>query len=188
VALDDSNVDRGESVIGNWATEVLRSAAGAHVFFATASGFRAGLPPGPIDREAFLQAFPYPNRIRLATLTGAQVLEWLERSESQAGTGGYSQQSGLRFERRRGQPWRVQILADPKRREAGFAPVDPDGRYLVATTDYQAENADGYREIFAAGRPEAGPEASVHEALLEALATGPAAAACDGRSGPASCR
>ena len=44
--LSDAGVSTGESLIGNWATEVLRRAAGAQAFVTTASGFRGGLPAG----------------------------------------------------------------------------------------------------------------------------------------------
>jgi 5'-nucleotidase / UDP-sugar diphosphatase len=184
VAMSDAGVATGESVIGNWATEVLRAAAGTHVFFATASSFRAAIPPGDVTAEAFYTALPYPNRVVTAEMTGQQILDWLELSQSRAGTDAFSQQTGLRYRLRNGHPDAVRILRDPERREAGFVPLDPEARYRVGTTDFQAEVAAGYKELWArAGRRVRTP-LDAHRALLEALAEGPIAAALDGRDGP----
>jgi len=183
VALDDTGVRAGESVIGNWVTEVARQAAGVHVFFSTASSFRGGLAAGPLTREALYAALPYPNRIATVELKGRQLLDWLALSLARRGSDAFSQQTGLRYRVRDGHADRVLVLRDPRRRELGFVPLDPEASYRVGTTDFQAFVARDYRDLFAAGREPHKTELDLYDVLEQALAEGPVAAALDGRSG-----
>lgn len=184
VAMSDAGVTTGESVIGNWATEVLRAAARTHVFFASASGFRAAIPPGNITAETFYAALPYPNRVVTAEMTGRQILDWLDFSQSKSGTDAFSQQTGLRYRLRQGRPDAVRILKDPERRESGFVPLDPEARYRVGTTEFQAQVATGYRDLWAQAGDRRRTDLDAHQVLLAAIAEGPIAAALDGRDGP----
>jgi 5'-nucleotidase len=181
VELTDAGVAEGESLIANWATEALRQRAKAHVFFSTASSFRAGLPPGPFTREELLAAIPYANRIALTRLRGAQLLEWLEVSARRRGSDLFSPLSGARYVVRAGRVAGAQVLRDPEAPARGYAPLDPRASYVVGTTDYQATFADGYRQIFAAGAEPRVTDIDVHAALIESLRLGPARARLDGR-------
>lgn len=181
VELSDAGVSQGESVIGNWATDLLRAAASAHAFFATASGFRAAIPPGDVTLEAFMAAIPYTNEVVTAQLTGAQLRDWLAFAVSRRGSDGFSQESGLRYTLRDGQPREIQVLKDPADPRAGFAPLDPDATYRVATTDFQAFEAAGYKERLAQAANVKRTGIDVHAVLTAALAAGPVAAALDGR-------
>ncbi len=183
VELGDAGLDQGESLVSNWATDTLRAAAGAQVFFTTSSSIRGGLPPGPITREDFLSAFPYTNALAVARFPGRLLLEWLALSVARRGSDGFAPQSGLRYSVRDGQPAEVQVLRDPADPSQGFAPLDPEGSYLVATTDYQAYSVDGYRELFAWAAEGRRTELDAHAALLAALKAGPIRAALDGRAG-----
>ena len=93
--LGDEGVSAGESPIGNWATEVLRRAAGAHAYLATASSFRGGLPPGEVTLEDFYTAIPYTNRVVVAEMRGAELEAVVAASVARAGSDGFSQESGL---------------------------------------------------------------------------------------------
>ncbi|PYQ53319.1 MAG: bifunctional metallophosphatase/5'-nucleotidase [Acidobacteria bacterium] len=181
--LSDEGVSTGESPIGNWATEVLRRAAGAQAFVATASGFRGGLPAGEVTLEDFYAAIPYTNKVVVAELTGRQVLDLLAASVARTGSDGFCQQSGLRYRVERGRPADVRILENPAQPEKGFASVVPDGVYRIATPDYQARIAAGYKDLFAAARSMTATDVDAHRALLDDLARAPAAALPDGRSG-----
>lgn len=184
VELSDANLSSGEAVIGNWATEVLRQAAGAHVFTSTASSFRAALPPGGVTVEALYTAIPYKNQLITAEVTGAQLLEWLAYSESRRGSDGYSQQSGARFHVKDGRPVDVEVLKEPGHPEAGYAPLDPAATYTLGTTDFQAFVALGYKQLFAGMKNTRRTGLDAHAALIAALKAGPARAALDGRAGP----
>jgi 5'-nucleotidase / UDP-sugar diphosphatase len=161
---------------------VLRRRAGTHVFFSTASSFRAALPPGEVTMEDFLSALPYPNRIARVRLRGAQLLEWLALSVKRRGSDLFSQLSGARYVVRDGRPADVEVLKDPAAPERGYAPLEPSAEYHVGTTDYQAGVVDGYRELFAAGRERTITDVDVHATLLDALKREPARAQLDGRT------
>lgn len=181
VELSDEHVSTGESVIGNWATEVLRQAAQAQVFMTTSSGFRAGIPPGPVTGETFYSAIPYKNRVVTADMTGAQLQELLAACLRASGSGGFCQQSGIRYKVAGGRPTAVQVLTDPILKAEGYAPLRPLITYRIATSDYQAYVASGYKDLFAAARNLTKTEIDAHEALLAALKAGPVRAALDGR-------
>src|SRR5262249_8190704 len=136
--LSDAGVSTGESLIGNWATEVLRRAAGAQAFLGTASSFRGGLPPGDVTLEDFYAPIPYTNKVVVAELTGRQVIDLLALSVARAGSDGFSQQSGLRYRVDSGRPVDVQILVDAARPEKGYVSIVPENTYRIATSDYQA--------------------------------------------------
>jgi 5'-nucleotidase len=116
-------------------------------------------------------------------LSGSQVLEWLALSVARRGTDTFSQVSGLRYAVRDGRPADVQVLRDPAAPQRGYVALDAAAAYLVGTTDYQSSFVDGYREIFAAGREARLTDLDVHDVLRGALATEPARAALDGRTG-----
>lgn len=181
--VSDAGLDRGESGLGNWVTDVLRAAAGAHAFFSTASSFRAALPPGPLTLEDLLTAVPYTNRVLSVELSGHELLELLALSVARRGSDGFSVTSGLRYTIRAGQAADVQVLRDPSQPQLGYTPVQPEGRYRVASTDYQVARAEGYREFFAArvaGRQD-DSGLDVHTQLLRALEAGPLQPRLDGR-------
>ncbi len=153
--LRDEGVSTGPSEVGTWATEVWRRAVGAHVCFATASTFRAGLPAGPVAAEDFFGAFPYRNTLVTAKMTGAQLKAWVELSESKRGTDVYSQFSGVRYTVREGLVEDLRVLVNPAAPERGDEPVTPERTYRVATTDFQAFVAAGYKDAWArAGSPQ----------------------------------
>ena len=147
--LRDDGVTTREAEVGTWATEVWRRAVGAHAFFATASTFRAGLPAGPVAAEDFFGAFPYRNKLVTAEMTGAQLQAWVELSESKRGTDAYSQYSGVRYTRHAGRVEGLRVLMNPALPEAGDEPVVPERVYRVATTDFQAFVAAGYKDAWA---------------------------------------
>ena len=76
----------------------------------------------------------------------------------------------------------MEVLKDPAAPEKGYAPLDPAADYWVGTTDYQAGNVDGYREIFQAGSQGVFGTTDVHQTLLNALRNGPVSTALDGRT------
>lgn len=183
VELSDADISQGESVLGNWATEVLRKAAGAHVFFSTASSFRASIPPGEITVETFYTAIPYKNTVVTADVTGEQLLAWLSLSITRRGSDTFSQQTGVRYRVVEGKPTGVQVLVDPARPEAGYAPLVPSAMYRLSTTNYQSFVASGYKELFATFANPVTTQLDAHALLIEALRAGPVTATLDGRSG-----
>jgi 5'-nucleotidase len=182
-SLSDEGISTGETEVGNWATEVLRRAAGAHAFFAMAAGFRAGLPAGKVSFEDFNRAIPYRNVVVTAEVTGAQLAEWVALSESKRETDGYSQQSGVRYEVKDGRVEGLQVLKDPSNPGAGYEPVKPEATYRLATTDFQAYVAGGYKEALSKASRVERTTLDVQELLKDALRRGDTEAKRDGRTG-----
>ncbi len=183
VELSDANLTQGESVLGNWATGVLRRAASAHAFFSTSSSFRAGIPPGDITVETFYTAIPYKNSVVTADVTGEQLRAWLELSVSKRGSDTFSQQTGVRYRVVEGKPTDIQVLQDPARPEAGYAALVPGATYRLSTINFQAYVAAGYKELFATFANPVNTGLDAHTLLIQAIQAGPVTATLDGRTG-----
>lgn len=149
--IDNSAIDKGESVIGNFVTDLARQATKAHAFFHTSSSFRAAIPPGQITKEGFLTALPYSNMLVTVTMTGEQLLDLLSFSVSQQGSDTFCQISGLRYTLNATNKTvsDAQVLIDPNNPEQGYTEIDPKAKYLVSTANYLAFVAGGYKEKFA---------------------------------------
>ncbi|HEX8153697.1 MAG TPA: 5'-nucleotidase C-terminal domain-containing protein, partial [Thermoanaerobaculia bacterium] len=106
---------------------MMREVAKADVAMSTASSFRQPLPAGPITHELLRAALPYDNEIFVAELTGEEVRKVLDYSDAKAGSDS------------------VMFIV-------GGARLDPKKTYRVATTDYAAKVAAGYRELFAGAK------------------------------------
>jgi len=183
VELSDANLNSGESVLGNWATEVLRKAAGAHAFFSTSSSFRAGIPPGDITVETFYTAIPYKNEVMTADVTGEQLRAWVELSVAKRGSDSFSQQTGVRYRVVDNKPTDIQVLQDPARPELGYAALVPGATYRLSTTNFQALVAGGYKELFATFANPVRTGLDAHTLLIQAIQAAPITATLDGRTG-----
>jgi len=91
-----------------------------------------------VTLKQIYEAFPFRDELVLGRLTGAQLIEALQRSASlspEDNPGGFLQVSGLRYSIANGS-LESATLADK--------PIDPTGRYLVVVPDFLAEGGDGY--------------------------------------------
>jgi 5'-nucleotidase / UDP-sugar diphosphatase len=149
VELSTEGQFTGEALLGNFVTDIVRDAAGAHLALFTASGFRQPIPPGTILEQDLLTAMPYKNAVFVYDMTGAQVQELLDFSVSRSGSDFFSQVSGVRFNIVDGEAANVQILDDPTDPTAGYSPLAPAQTYQVATSNFQGLYAGGYKDIFA---------------------------------------
>ncbi len=109
--------------LGARVVELMRRSARADFALSTASSFRQPLPPGRITVEDLRASLPYDNEIVVATIRGDQVKRLIAVSESKRGTDNQA------------------FIAGPHEIEEGR-------EYRVATTDFLANVAAGYREYF----------------------------------------
>jgi 5'-nucleotidase/UDP-sugar diphosphatase len=123
--------------------EIMRDAAHADVALSTASSFRQDLPRGRVTMESLRAAMPYDNEILVYTLPGDAVEKLLAYGKSRQGSDSFA------------------IVAASKT-------IDPQRTYRVATTDYLARNAPGYRDFFAGLTPET-PGLRVRDELRKRL-------------------
>jgi len=175
VALDgrESLVRREETPLGRFFATLMRERVGGQVGLLNSGAIRGNrvLPPGPITKRDIRELLPFSNTVTLLEVTGDALRAALERSvdELPRPTGHFLQTSGIEFSVDPGQP--------PGRRIGAVTvagqPLDPAGRYRVATLDYLARGRDGY-PMLAASRVLLGPEdgPSLIETVLEGLAAG----------------
>ncbi len=138
-------IRRGEAPFGNFVADLAREITLTDVALFNGGSFRANIPAGPVTLKSIYQAFPFRNELVTGTLTGTQLLAALQRSASldpADNPGGFLQVSGLRYVIEGGR------LAGAT---AGGAPIDPDRRYRVVTSDFLAAGGDGYTMIKAMG-------------------------------------
>jgi 5'-nucleotidase / UDP-sugar diphosphatase len=124
-ALSIAGQNEAQTEAAGFIMEVVRKAAGADLAISTTSSFRSAIPAGKLTFEDLRATLPYPNRVLVYELTGAEVRALLALSESKRGSDAF------------GQITRVPKLHDKQ-------------IYKVATTDYLARVAPGYREFLAA--------------------------------------
>lgn len=175
VPLDgrESFVRREETPLGRFFAELMRERVGGQVGLLNSGAIRGNrvLPPGPITKRDIRELLPFSNTVTLLEVTGDALRAALERSvdELPRPTGHFLQTAGIEFSVDPGQP--------PGRRVGGITvagrPLDPAGRYRVATLDYLARGQDGY-PMLAAARVLLGPEdgPGLIETVLEGLAAG----------------
>jgi 5'-nucleotidase len=125
---------------------VMRDAAKADIALSTASSFRQALPRGNVTVEALRAGLPYDNEILVYEMHGDAVEKLLAYGHSREGSDS------------------VAIVAKPKS-------IDPQKTYHVATTDFLARTAAGYRDFFAGLTPEA-PGLHVREEVRKRVASG----------------
>jgi 5'-nucleotidase len=104
--------------------EIMRDSTHADLALSTSSSFRQALPPGRLTVEALRAAMPYDNEIVVYSLPGDVVQKLLAYGASRAGSDSFA------------------IVAAP-------VTIDPARTYRVATTDFLARTAVGYRDFFA---------------------------------------
>jgi len=124
--------------------EIMREAGHADVALSTISSFRQDLPRGSVTMESLRAAMPYDNEILIYTLRGDVVGKLLAYVKSRAGSDSFA------------------IVAAPKA-------IDPAAMYRVATTDYLARVAPGYRDFFAGLTAEAPGGLRVRDELRKRL-------------------
>lgn len=105
--------------LGELAVDLMKERSGAAMALSTRSSFRAPLPAGTIDMEILRSALPYDNEIVTAELPAARAQELMRYAARQ--------------------------IDDAAVYTAGVPRGD---RVLIATTDYLAFVAPGYRDFF----------------------------------------
>jgi len=109
--------------LARFTVETMRDVTHADLAISTASSFRQALPAGPINQEMLQAALPYDNQIVVAQLTGDQLDKVLKlAAEGPA--------------------------SDARAFSTPLATIDPSRTYTVAVTDYIANVATAYRDLF----------------------------------------
>jgi 5'-nucleotidase/UDP-sugar diphosphatase len=143
VDLDGEHGRLRETNLGDLVADIMRSAAGAQIALINGGSLRASIHRGPIKAKEIYAALPFDNYVVAIRLTGQQLRESLEHGMSGLAekAGRFPQVSGLTF------TYSPQAAAGSRVREVAIdgRPLDPKGRYVVATNDFLAAGGDGYR-------------------------------------------
>jgi len=131
-------IRRRESGFGDWVADLAREVTHADAALFNGGNFRASIPAGPVTLKQIYEAFPFGDELVVGHLTGAQLIEALQRSASlnpEDNPGGFLQVSGLRYSIANG-TLESAMLAD--------SPIDPARQYIVVVPEFLAEGGDGY--------------------------------------------
>lgn len=130
-----------ESGMGNLTADAFRYATGAQIGLINSRSIRKGLKKGNITYRDILNINPFDRFICLLQATGQQIIDALETSASDTiqNTDGILQVSGLRYTI-------DTSLVTQRVKNVGiednnrFTAIDPQAKYLVATTRFFARN------------------------------------------------
>jgi len=142
--LDESPY--GSSVLGNWASDITRSAVNADVGFQNNGGLRIDIPQGDITVGTMWQFMPFDNTIYKLSMTKAQLKGVLEQAVADKSKG--LQVSGIKFtyDSNLTEGQRVKSIT----REDGTAINDTES-LSVAVPDFVAQGGDSFTAFTKSG-------------------------------------
>jgi 5'-nucleotidase / UDP-sugar diphosphatase len=128
-----------ETNLGDFVSDVMREYTGSDAACINAGSLRSSLDKGPVTIEGIFKVMPYPNEIIVVKLSGADILEALNRSVQ--GTrededGGFLHVSGIKFKIKIKKAEEIVI---------GGAALDPEKIYSITITDFMYSGGDGYK-------------------------------------------
>ena len=126
----------GESLAGNWATNVMRSESNADFAFQNNGGLRCDIPQGQITMAKIYEFMPFDNVIMTCDMTGAQLKVILEEAVADGGKG--IQLSGLNFLYDSSKPSGSRVYSIIKSDGTPVNLNDTTTTYKVATNDFMA--------------------------------------------------
>jgi len=157
--------DRNElSLLGQWATDVMREAGKADIAFQNGGGLRPAVLFGSITKAQLYEMMPFDNTLFVMEMTGAEVLKVLEYGihNSRIGT---VQFSGLKVIYDQSQPAGkrvIQALLNTGKK------LEKSKYYKVATNDFMAAGGDGFT-MFSAGRNAVDTHLPIRQMLEQAI-------------------
>lgn len=125
---------RGESNLGSFIADVMRSSAGVDFALMNNGGIRKELPAGPVKKLDIVEILPFRNYVETFTCRGKQLLAFVEKNiqAGQHGESGVLQISGLRYCYRINKTGNAQLLSAT----IAGKKIDPLAEYRGATVDF----------------------------------------------------
>ncbi len=129
----------GETNLGDLLTDAVRYAMHAQIGLFNGGGFRSGISAGIITYGDIVNAQPFDDHLAKFEASGADILSMLVRCTSSlpAEEGQFPQVSGLRYTIHQ-QSDTVSDVAVLDEESGKWIPLDPAGRYSIASSDYYA--------------------------------------------------
>ena len=137
----------GESALGDWMTDCLRTHAGADIAIHNGGGIRADMPAGPVTLRTLFEIMPFENRLVNLVMSGALVREALDHGVAARNI---IQVSGLEARYRRNGRRGKRILS----LKVGGEPLGLKRDYTVVTIDFLVKGGDGYSPFHRAAKME----------------------------------
>ncbi|NMM62000.1 2',3'-cyclic-nucleotide 2'-phosphodiesterase [Clostridium sp. P21] len=129
----------GESYLGNWVTDVIRSKGNADVGLQNNGGIRVDIPKGDITVGTIFYLMPFDNEVTTVNMNKAQLTKVFEKAFADNGVG--IQMSGVKVNYDSTKPSGNRVI-DIKRAD-GTAISDKEV-LKVATNDFIATGGDGF--------------------------------------------
>ncbi|AMJ61354.1 bifunctional metallophosphatase/5'-nucleotidase [Bosea sp. PAMC 26642] len=137
-----------ETAIGNLVADAIRTSTGAQLAITNAGGIRANKQYAAgqtLTRRDVLSELPFGNATVMVEITGKDVKDAIENGlrDAPQGAGRFPVVSGLSFEADLKQPQGSRVTTvtvDGK-------PIDPAGKYTVASNNFMLEGGDGYAAL-----------------------------------------
>jgi 2',3'-cyclic-nucleotide 2'-phosphodiesterase (5'-nucleotidase family) len=127
------------SSAGNLLCDLFRERAGTPIALHNKGGIRTSLPAGTATRRDLFELLPFDNTLVVLSVSGEELFEALRRAVE------LPEHSGIEVS---GLVVRLAEPGAPKSRllavEVAGTPLDPLGRYRVATNSFLARGGDGY--------------------------------------------
>jgi 5'-nucleotidase / UDP-sugar diphosphatase len=136
--MDNRMVASFETELGNYVCDVLKSSLNADAAILPAAFFNASLPEGVITLSELYALMPFDHYGVVVNITGSELQRVLNEAADNLGKPGFSQVSGLTYDIYAGKAYAAQVNGQP---------IDPYGRYRLATSDYVASGALGYAAL-----------------------------------------
>lgn len=132
-------IRRGETNLGDLLTDAVRHALNTQIGLFNGGGFRSGISAGTITYGDVANAQPFDDHLAVFEATGADILSMLARCTSAlpAEEGQFPQVSGLKYTIHQ-QSDTVSDVAVLDEGSGNWIPLDPTGRYTIASSDYYA--------------------------------------------------
>ncbi|MCE5286332.1 MAG: 5'-nucleotidase C-terminal domain-containing protein [Pelosinus sp.] len=154
------------SVLGQWATDVVRKRTNADFAFQNDGGLRTSLPAGTITMGNLYEVLPFDNNVIMLSLTGEQIKNMLEYGIQNKAIG-MLQFSGATVEYAPAQMEGSRVVAVTL---LNGEPLDSRKTYKVVVNDFMAAGGDGY-SMFKQGRAVKDTGLTLRDVLCEAIQT-----------------
>lgn len=130
---------REETPIGNLIADAYRLQTGADIGLVNGGSVRNGLKAGIVTYGDVYSVLPFDNIVCRILATGTQVMDMLTRCTAKCPEqdGSFPQVSGIRFTIHTASH-RVSDVSVYDALSDTYLPLDPEGLYTIATTDYYA--------------------------------------------------
>ncbi len=137
-----ADVRTGETNLGNLITDVMLKSTGADIAITNGGGIRASISAGDVKVNDILTSFPFTNTLAVIEVTGAEVLQALERGVDTypEAAGHFPHVSGMTYKFDPSKEVGSRVSEVLIKGEA----LDPDKTYKLVTNDFMASGGDGY--------------------------------------------